>query len=132
MIPRMFLGWLWPPKIADAKQMQPRIALNYYFETHVVQDYMFPLQYLQEGLKKGRKEVDVFPIWICPYKVVAHPHRGIKHGHSDKDRFYVDVGYYGLSAKPDFDMEVALRRMEDWMLQKEGYVMLYAQHRLLD
>ena len=45
---------------------------------------------------------------------------------------FIDVGYYGLSAKPDFNMETALRAMEDWLLHRDGYVMLYAQHRLLE
>merc|ERR1719424_631632 len=131
-IPRNMLGWLWPPKIADAKRMQPRIALDHYFRTHVVQDYLLPMEHLSECLRKGRAEIDVFPIWICPYNCKAHLHRGLLHPHADHDRMYVDVGYYGPSAKPGFDMESALRNMEAWMLEKDAYVMLYAQHRLLD
>eukprot|EP00913_Durusdinium_trenchii_P007170 g6745.t1 len=83
-------------------------------------------------LDLGDDALGVYPIWLCPYLNKHHEPRSIHHPHSDKDEMYIDVGYYGLPSVPGFDMKSALRRIEEWLLPRKGFVMLYALHTLTE
>eukprot|EP00434_Breviolum_minutum_P016829 symbB.v1.2.014846.t1/scaffold1079.1/size239879/4 len=130
MLFRYLLGWINPLNIALVKSYQPEWTMRYYCNVNVIQDYLIPLTELKPMLDVGDDALGVYPIWLCPYLNKHHEVRSIHHPHSDKDEMYIDVGYYGLPSLVNFDMKSALRRIEDWLLPRKGYVMLYALHTL--
>jgi len=133
---RWLLGWLTPPKIALCKRFQPNFTLEWYSENHVVQDYLIPMEKLHECLDLGDQELGVYPIWLCPYVNKKHPCDGLMHPHGREDKMYIDVGYYGLPTpknKPvwlNCNMTELCVKVESWMIQNQGFVMLYAYHGL--
>jgi delta24-sterol reductase len=140
---RWIAGWLNPPKIALVKKYQPKLTLEHYMRSHIVQDYLLPIEKTAEMLKLGTEHLGVYPVWICPYVNKKHKSDGLMHPPGANDHMYVDVGYYGL---PDhgrttvgtpgaclnkcFDMDSALNKIEKWLMACKGYVMLYAYHTL--
>jgi len=127
---RYLLGWISPLNIALVKSYQPEWTMRYYCNVNVIQDYLIPLTELKPMLDLGDDSLGVYPIWLCPYLNKHHEVRSIHHPHSDKDEMYIDVGYYGLPSVVNFDMKSALRQIEDWLLPRKGFVMLYALHTL--
>eukprot|EP00439_Symbiodinium_sp_Y106_P024590 s2779_g3.t1 len=100
--------------------------------THtLMKDYLVPITELKPMLDLGDEALGVYPIWLCPYLNKHHEVVSIHHPHSkDKDVMYIDVGYYGLPSVRGFDMKSALRRIEEWLIPRRGFVMLYALHTL--
>lgn len=133
---RWLFGWLTPPKIALTKRLQPNITLEWYASNHVVQDYLIPIEKLHGCLDMCDNELGVYPIWLCPYVNKKHPVDGLMHPHASADRMYIDVGYYGLPTPKstpvwlNVDMLSLCQKVENWMLENEGFVMLYAFHGL--
>merc|ERR1740121_3060086 len=140
---RWLCGWLNPPKIALVKKYQPKLTLENYMKSHIVQDYLLPIEKTAEMMKLGTETLGVYPVWICPYVNKKHDRDGLMHPPGASDHMYVDVGYYGL---PDhgrttvgtsgaclnkvFEMDPALSKIEKWLMACKGYVMLYAYHTL--
>eukprot|EP00438_Fugacium_kawagutii_P016282 Skav201196 [mRNA] locus=scaffold633:389449:392037:- [translate_table: standard] len=144
------LGWINPVNIALLKSYQPEFTVSAVYGTSLYrdQDYLIPLKELKPMLDLGDDALGdgcVYPIWLCPYVNKHHEVRSIHHPHSEKDEMYIDapqqdgftraaqglqVGYYGLPSVENFDMKSALRRIEEWLLPRKGFVMLYALHTL--
>mmetsp|Transcript_55331 Transcript_55331/g.103802 ORF Transcript_55331/g.103802 Transcript_55331/m.103802 type:complete len:503 (+) Transcript_55331:131-1639(+) len=128
---RYLLGWVNPLNIALVKSYQPEFTMRYYCNVNVIQDYLIPITELKPMLDVGDEALGVYPIWLCPYLNKHHEVVSIHHPHSkDKDVMYIDVGYYGLPSVRGFDMKRALRRIEEWLIPRKGFVMLYALHTL--
>jgi len=133
---RWLFGWLTPPKIALCKRFQPNFTLEWFSENHVVQDYLIPIEKTHECLDLGDEELGVYPIWLCPYMNKKHPVDGLMHPHGQRDRMYIDVGYYGLPTPKNkavwlnCNMQELCEKMEKWMIQNQSFVMLYAYHSL--
>jgi len=128
---RYLLGWVNPLNIALVKSYQPEFTMRYYCDVNVIQDYLVPITELKPMLDLGDEALGVYPIWLCPYLNKHHEVVSIHHPHSkDKDVMYIDVGYYGLPSVRGFDMKSALRRIEEWLIPRRGFVMLYALHTL--
>ena len=61
------------------------------------QDLMVPLSELRAAIELLDREVQVYPIWICPFQLLAQP--GLLRSPSNRDEMFVDIGVYGISQK---------------------------------
>ena len=61
------------------------------------QDLMVPLSELRAAIELLDREVQVYPIWICPFQLLSQP--GLLRSPSNRDEMFVDIGIYGISQK---------------------------------
>ncbi|KAI3728527.1 hypothetical protein L6452_17164 [Arctium lappa] len=138
---RLFLGWTMPPKISLMKATQGEALRNYYHEMHVVQDLLVPLHKVSDALEWADREMEVYPIWLCPHKLYKHPHKTMvypepgfeqkrRRGDTVHAQMYTDIGLY-YSPRPVLRGEVfdgvgAVRQMESWLIDNHGFETQYA------
>ncbi|CAD6185161.1 unnamed protein product [Caenorhabditis auriculariae] len=109
---RWLLGWMCPPKISLLKLTTPPTLRKLYDRKHVLQDMLVPLDRLNETINVFHKEVEVYPIWLCPFNQPSCP--GMVRQRSGKSIMYVDVGVYGITEKKKI------------MTHTKGFQMMYA------
>ncbi|KAJ6690014.1 hypothetical protein OIU85_006314 [Salix viminalis] len=142
---RFLLGWMMPPKVSLLKATQGEAIRNYYHEMHVIQDMLVPLYKVGDALEWVHKEMEVYPLWLCPHrlfklpvKTMVYPEPGFEHQHRQGDtsyaQMYTDVGVYyspGPVLRGEvFDGADAVRRMEDWLVENRGFQPQYAVSEL--
>ena len=125
---RYFCGWLVPPKISLLKLTQTNTTKRLYAEKHVTQDILLPIETLSETLAVFHTEFNVYPLWICPFKLSDNP--GLVHPKYNRTTMYVDVGAYGVPKIAEFDANKALRNVEKFAREVNGFQMLYADTRM--
>uniref|UniRef100_A0A914UU02 Delta(24)-sterol reductase n=1 Tax=Plectus sambesii TaxID=2011161 RepID=A0A914UU02_9BILA len=121
---RYFVGWASPPKISLLKLTMPKPIKNLYERHHVLQDMLIPLSQLDQAIKVFDREVEIYPVWLCPYNLPSAP--GMLRQRSGRNILYVDVGVYGTVTKPDYRPRETTRRLEKFVRSVEGVQMLYA------
>ncbi|KAK9676484.1 hypothetical protein RND81_11G080000 [Saponaria officinalis] len=142
---RFLLGWLMPPKVSLLKATQGDAIRNYYHENHVIQDMLVPLYKVGEALEFVDREMEVYPLWLCPHKLfrlpvktMIYPEPGFeqhkRQGDTSYAQMYTDVGVY-YTPEPIFRGEVfdgveAVRRMEKWLIENHGFQPQYAVSEL--
>ena len=85
---------------------------------------LIPLSELKSSIELFHREVEIYPIWLCPFKLPAHP--GMLTSPSNKDDMFVDVGVYGVPKNERFDAEKTTRRIEEFVRNVSGFQMMYA------
>ena len=73
----------------------------------ILQDMLIPLTDLKASIELFEKEVEIYPIWLCPFKLAAQP--GMLRCPADKEEMCVDVGVYGVPRNPNFQAEATTR-----------------------
>lgn len=151
LIFRWLLGWMMPPKPALLKITQTEALRKLYEQHHVVQDMLLPIQKLDACLDVFHKEIGVYPLWLCPFKIPNNgkaggvQHRGFvkplpldcSNGHTssgndckgvplEAESMFVDVGAYGNPTVKGFNAKETCRRLEEFIRQERGYQMMYA------
>ncbi|KAK9691385.1 hypothetical protein RND81_09G194000 [Saponaria officinalis] len=142
---RFLLGWLMPPKVSLLKATQGEAIRNYYHENHVIQDMLVPLYKVGDALEWVDREMEVYPLWLCPHKLfrlpvktMIYPEPGFeqhkRQGDTPYAQMYTDVGVYYTPA-PIFRGEVfdgaeAVRKMEKWLIENHGFQPQYAVSEL--
>ncbi|KAL9230879.1 hypothetical protein vseg_006172 [Gypsophila vaccaria] len=142
---RFLLGWLMPPKVSLLKATQGEAIRNYYHENHVIQDMLVPLYKVGDALEFVDREMEVYPLWLCPHKLfrlpvktMIYPEPGFeqhkRQGDTSYAQMYTDVGVY-YTPEPIFRGEVfdgieAVRRMEKWLIENHGFQPQYAVSEL--
>ncbi|XVF43409.1 hypothetical protein PTKIN_Ptkin02bG0037800 [Pterospermum kingtungense] len=142
---RFLLGWLMPPKVSLLKATQGEAIRNYYHEMHVIQDMLVPLYKVVDALEWVHKEMEVYPIWLCPHrlfklpvKTMVYPEPGFEHqprqGDTHYAQMYTDVGVYyapGPVLRGEvFDGADAVRKMEQWLIENHSFQPQYAVSEL--
>ncbi|XP_065852764.1 delta(24)-sterol reductase [Euphorbia lathyris] len=142
---RFLLGWLMPPKVSLLKATQGEAIRNYYHENHVIQDMLVPLYKVPDALEWVHREMEVYPLWLCPHrmfklpvKTMVYPEYGFEHERRQGDtpyaQMYTDVGVYyapGPVLRGEvFDGAEAVRRMENWLTENNGFQPQYAVSEL--
>lgn len=143
-----------PPKPSLLKLTQTEALRKLYELHHVVQDMLVPMGNLSECLSVFDKEVYIYPLWLCPFKIPnnaknGQPHRGFIHpvmtesttsdgsttstivdvnGYSGE--LFVDVGAYGNPSVKGFVAKETCRRIEAYVASVKGYQMMYADSYL--
>lgn len=142
---RFLLGWLMPPKVSLLKATQGEAIRNYYHEMHVIQDMLVPLYKVGDALEFVHKEMEVYPLWVCPhklfklpYKTMIYPEPGFelhrRQGDTNYAQMYTDVGVYyapGPVLRGEvFDGVEAVRNLETWLIENHGFQPQYAVSEL--
>jgi len=142
---RYLLGWLMPPKVSLLKATQGEAIRNYYHEMHVIQDMLVPLYKVGDALEWVDREMEVYPIWLCPHKLfklptkqMIYPEPGFELHHRQGDtqdaQMYTDVGVYYAPGPvlrgEKFDGSEAVRNMEKWLIENHGFQPQYAVSEL--
>eukprot|EP01092_Planopodium_desertum_P016367 TRINITY_DN91346_c0_g1_i2.p1 TRINITY_DN91346_c0_g1~~TRINITY_DN91346_c0_g1_i2.p1 ORF type:complete len:221 (-),score=24.63 TRINITY_DN91346_c0_g1_i2:81-689(-) len=128
---RYLLGWLIPPKVSFLKATTPGPLREVYKNKHVDQDMLIPMRNLGECMDVFHKEWEIYPLWICPTRILKTSVRGLTNPLPDDDLF-VDVGAYGTppSATPEggntFDVAQSHRTVEAFVRRVNGFQALYA------
>jgi len=121
---RYLLGWLIPPKVSLLKLTQGKTLKRLYETQHMIQDMLVPVEDLKSSLQKFDDLVQIYPIWLCPFKLPANP--GMLQTSANKEKMFVDVGVYGVPKRPDFDVVKVTRKIEDFVRKVGGFQMMYA------
>ncbi|XP_076440884.1 delta(24)-sterol reductase-like [Babylonia areolata] len=125
---RYLCGWMVPPKISLLKLTQGQTIKELYEKYQVIQDMLVPLKDLGESLDVFDKELKLYPLWLCPFKLYAQP--GMVHPEGNADEMYVDIGAYGSPKQPAFSTIPSTKRLEAFVMKKKGFQMLYADSYL--
>ena len=130
---RYLFGWMMPPKVSLLKLTQTEAIRKLYELHHVVQDMLVPLKDTGISLDVFEKEVNVYPLWLCPFKIPGNAASGILaedggfiHPLEGGDEFFVDIGAYGNPTVKSFEANATIRRLEEFVRSVKGYQMLYA------
>ncbi|KAG0535620.1 hypothetical protein BDA96_04G381200 [Sorghum bicolor] len=142
---RFLLGWLMPPKISLLKITQGEAIRNYYHDNHVIQDVLVPLHKVSDALEFAHRELEVYPVWLCPHrlyklpvKTMVHPEPGFEQhrrkGDTSYAQMFTDVGFYYAPASvlrgEEFNGAEAVHRLEQWLIRNHGYQAQYAVSEL--
>uniref|UniRef100_A0A7N0UK12 Delta(24)-sterol reductase n=1 Tax=Kalanchoe fedtschenkoi TaxID=63787 RepID=A0A7N0UK12_KALFE len=142
---RLLFSWLMPPKVALLKATQGEAIRNYYHQMHVIQDMLVPLYKVGHALEWVHREMEVYPIWLCPYrafklpvKAMINPEPGFEHHRRQGDtpyaQMYTDIGIYYAPGPvlrgEDFDGSEAVRKMESWLIENRGFQPQYVVSEL--
>jgi delta24-sterol reductase len=124
---RLLLGWTMPPKPSLLKLTQTEALRKLYEQHHAVQDMLVPMKDLSEALDVFDRELSIYPLWLCPFKLVppSGEFKGFVRG-TAADDMYVDIGAYGNPTVPGFVAKDTIRRVEEYVRSVSGYQMMYA------
>ncbi|KAI1692466.1 FAD binding domain-containing protein [Ditylenchus destructor] len=121
---RYFLGWASPPKISLLKITTPGPIKNLYDRHHVLQDLLIPASNLEEAIRVLDYEVEIYPLWLCPFILPSQP--GMLRNRSGQNKLYVDIGVYGNSTLPKYEPVKSTRKLEKYVREVQGFQLLYA------
>ncbi|XP_077290094.1 delta(24)-sterol reductase-like isoform X2 [Arctopsyche grandis] len=123
---RLLLGWLMPPKVSLMKITQTEAVRKLYEKCHCIQDMLVPLTRLKSAIDKFHSEIEIYPIWLCPFKLYNDP--GMIHPKQVNVDYemYVDIGVYGVPQANNFETVKSTRNIEDFVTKNDGFQMLYA------
>lgn len=121
---RYLLGWLVPPKVSLLKLTQGKTLKRLYETKHMIQDMLVPIGDLKASLEVFHCEAEIYPIWLCPFKLPPNP--GMLQVKSNKEEMFVDVGVYGVPKNDRFDAVETTRKVEEFVRSVNGFQMMYA------
>ncbi|XP_030044678.1 delta(24)-sterol reductase [Microcaecilia unicolor] len=121
---RYLFGWMVPPKISLLKLTQGETIRKLYEQHHVVQDMLVPMKYLEKAIKVFQAEINVYPLWLCPFMLPSQP--GMCHPKEDQAELYIDIGAYGEPKQKHFQAKASMRQLEKFVRDVHGFQMLYA------
>ncbi|EGT30605.1 hypothetical protein CAEBREN_11576 [Caenorhabditis brenneri] len=121
---RYLLGWLTPPKISFLKATTPSCLRSMYDRSHVLQDMLIPLENLEKCVELFHEEVEIYPLWLCPFHLKSQP--GLMKLRDVASKMYVDLGAYGVTYKKGYHAERTTRRLEEHVRKVNGFQMTYA------
>ena len=129
---RFALGWALPPRIELLKYTETETTRRLREQHHVVQDMLMPMALLKPSIEYFDDHFDLYPLWLSPMAVFENPkHLGLIHPYrlpdGRLDEMYVDIGAYGTPKKPGFDGRKALPKLEQFVIDHQGYQALYAK-----
>ncbi|XP_075987358.1 delta(24)-sterol reductase-like [Anticarsia gemmatalis] len=122
---RYLLGWLMPPEVSLLKLTQPDAVAKLYEKAHVIQDMLVPVEHLEKSIDIFHKEFEVYPIWLCPFRVFNHPGQ-LKIKTTADSQMFVDIGVYGVPKAKGYETVPSTRRIEQFVSEHDGFQMLYA------
>ncbi len=122
---RYLFGWMSPPEISLLKLTETRKIHELYDTFHMDQDFLIPMSTLDGFLSFVHREVNFYPLWLCPARIFQTPVRGFVNPSLEEDLF-VDVGIYGEPSVVPYHAESTTRKLEKFVRGVNGYQALYA------
>jgi len=124
---RYLFGWLIPPKVSLLKLTQGKTLKKLYEEHHMIQDMLVPISQLKGSLECFHQEVEIYPIWLCPFKLPNNPGMlKTQMQNGENEAMFVDVGVYGVPKNPSFETVSTTRKIESFVRDVKGFQMMYA------
>jgi len=132
---RWLFAWMGAPKIALLKMSTTKELRKQAFYNRVAQDVVIPVQHMDKCLDFVHEKYKIYPLWICPVKIVDHGEqegflRNPNNPIPGRDyEMYVDIGVYGIP--PDVELQNwngidTSKELEQMVTEMKGYHMLYA------
>jgi len=121
---RYLCGWMVPPKVSLLKLTQGQTVKELYENNHFIQDMLVPISALKPALECFEKEVKIYPVWLCPFRLPPNP--GMLKTPANEEYMFVDIGTYGVPKVSNFEPVETTRRVEEFVRSVEGFQMLYA------
>ncbi len=87
---------------------------------------LVPIDVGAKSLDFFHEEVEVYPIWLCPFRLPYNP--GMLNSRGDNknsDEMYLDIGVYGVP-KEGYRNEATTRKVESFVRANRGFQMMYA------
>ncbi|GBP61763.1 hypothetical protein EVAR_96007_1 [Eumeta japonica] len=122
---RHTLGWLMPPEVSLLKLTQTEAVGRLYERCHVIQDMLVPIENMKESIEVFHQEFQVYPMWLCPFKLFNQPGQ-LKATTTGEWQMFVDIGVYGVPKAEGYETVPSTRRVEAFVTKKKGFQMLYA------
>lgn len=123
---RILFGWMMPIKVSLLKLTQTSTIKRLYENNHIIQDMLVPIDTMKTCLTKFNSWINVYPIWLCPFNLPSNPGMLNFYGGGKTNRLYVDIGIYGVPKVDDFNPVTTTRKIEDLVVECQGFQMLYA------
>ncbi|KAH9634746.1 hypothetical protein HF086_017529 [Spodoptera exigua] len=114
-----------PPEVSLLKLTQPEAVTKLYDKAHVIQDMLVPVEHLEKAINVFHDEIEVYPIWLCPFRVFNHPGQ-LKIKTKADSQMFVDIGVYGVPKAKGYETITSTRRIEAFVSKHDGFQMLYA------
>lgn len=117
---RGLFGWMVPPKVSFLKLTQGDTIRRLYEERQMIQDMLVPLKDLDASLQCFHDEVNLYPLWLCPFWLPSHS--GFVHPHNANvdGEMYVDIGAYGEPKVDKFHFRDTTRTIEAFVRDHRG------------
>lgn len=125
---RYLFGWAVPPKISLLKLTQGETTKKLYEKYQIIQDMLVPLDKLSEAMEVFEKEIQMYPLWLCPFILYNQP--GMVHPPQKGDQLYVDIGAYGSPKSSTWEAVKTTKALEAYVIKSGGFQMLYADSYL--
>ena len=55
---------------------------------------MVPMSELKTAIELLDRELEVYPLWLCPFKLLDQP--GILRSQTNRDEMFINLGVYGI------------------------------------
>ncbi len=129
---RYLWAWMGAPKVSLLKLTTNRQLRRMAFENRVVQDIMVPIEDLAESVRLSDELFAIYPLWLGPVRVFDHgANEGLLRNPANgvASQIYVDLGIFGIPPSAEaggYDRVPAARRLEEFVRERGGYQMLYA------
>ncbi|XP_059096258.1 delta(24)-sterol reductase-like [Tigriopus californicus] len=119
---RYLFGWIFPLPLSLINNLRNKLANPEWFRNFVLQDYIVPVEHVAKVLELNETEFHIYPVWLCPTR---HLDCSEYRTHSPQD-ILIDVGIYGFEERRG-DRKLGQRRLEDFTVDNQGFVFLYAE-----
>ena len=118
---RLLLGWILPPRVAFLKLVESDSVTKWYENQYVAQDWLVPLDHMQEGMQVLDKELKIYPLWLCPHRVYnTAPYQGkLRAGSTNKAgeyQHYVDLATIGEPGNKTTVAPLRISAVEEYMI----------------
>ena len=104
----------------------------------MIQDMLVPLKHLHTSIDYFDKEVNMYPLWFCPFWLPNQPgflQKAVDtagaHESSLDGQMYVDIGAYGEPRIPNFEFRPHTRNLEAFVRKHDGSVK-YCPHLYIE
>jgi delta24-sterol reductase len=122
---RYLLGWMSPPDISLLKLTETEAIHELYDAHHMDQDFLVPISTMSQCLSFFHQQVNYYPLWLCPMKILKTPVRGLVNP-IENEQMFVDIGIYGEPGVENYQAKKTTRRLEKFVTEIGGFQALYA------
>lgn len=120
---RWYFGWTCPPNMALIDMLTPTVMKTLLEGNRVRQNILVPMDHLTSALDICSKEIEIYPLWLCPYNQPSCP--GMIRQRSGRNVLFVNVGVYGLLPKSEDDPKHCIRRLESFARSVNGVAVVH-------